>query len=614
MAFLPVERKDGEIFDFILVSTDAYVDHPSFGHAIISRLVESEGFLVGIIPQPKTDAEYTALGAPKEGFLVSGGVVDSMVNNYTVARRRRDSDSYSEGGRVGRTPDRAVTVHTKNLKRLFPNVPVLIGGIEASLRRFAHYDYWADKVMPSILFDCRADLLVYGMGEVPLLEILALIKRGARLEKIKDVRGTAYISDFEKLSKKVKSEMENGEAVMLPSFERTASDKLAFIEAFNVEYRNSTFNGSKRLVQPHNIEFVVINPPARPPSTAELDRVYALPFERNFHPRYRDGVPALSEVKFSLTSHRGCFGACNYCAVTLHQGAAIIKRSKESLIAEAEKLKALPDFKGYIHDVGGPTANFRDARCSVRGEAGSCSGKSCIGSSVCPNLVADHSEYLDILRALRKLEGVKKVFIRSGIRFDYLLMDSDFKSVLAELVEHHISGQLKVAPEHSSARVLKLMNKPPFEVYLKFAEQYKKTNKARGIEQYLVPYLISSHPGCTVNDAIDLARYLKSIGYMPLQVQDFYPTPGTKSTAMYWTGIDPDTMEEIYVARSGAEKSTQRALLQYRLDKNRGIIKDALIEAGRLNLMGEGPNCLIKSDKVLREKSKKRQNPPKAKK
>ncbi|MDR3216967.1 MAG: YgiQ family radical SAM protein [Clostridiaceae bacterium] len=595
MAFLPVTKEElnGERADFIVVSCDAYVDHPSFGHAIIARLAESMGFRIGVIPQPLTDAEYRALGEPTHGFLVSGGVVDSMVSNYTVAKKRRDKDEYSEDGKTGKTPDRAITVHTRNLKRLFPSKSVIIGGIEASLRRAAHYDYWSDTVRPSVLLESGADLLVYGMGEVPLKEILRLVARGARIEKIRDVRGTAYLSAFDALPKKLRENAETGGAVFLPSFEDTRDNKFAFVKAFNLQHANSSYVLGATLLQKHGGDYVVINPPAKPPEQAELDAVYALPFERAYHPRYKAGIPALTEVKFSLTSHRGCFGDCSYCALTLHQGRNVSKRSKESLIEEAEKLKALPDFKGYIHDVGGPSANFREPPCKKAAEKGECAGKECIGYAPCKNLKPDHTEYTDILRSLRALPGVKKVFVRSGIRYDYLMLDPNRDRILREIAEHHISGQLKVAPEHCAENVLKLMNKPPFERYTEFSALFKRINAEIGKEQYIVPYLISSHPGCTRRDAIALAIYLKGINYMPLQVQDFYPTPGTKSTVMYYTGIDPDTGKEVYTAKTGEEKREQRALMQYGLPQNYEIVRRALIAENMTYLIGNGRGCLI---------------------
>ncbi len=597
MPFLPTTTAELNFNqpDFILVSVDAYVDHPSFGHAIISRLVEYLGFSIAIIPQPLSDTEYTSLGTPKYGFLVSGGVVDSMVNNYTVAKIKRTTDSYSEGGRVGRIPDRALTFHTKNLRRLFPKTPILMGGIEASLRRFAHYDYWANCVMPTLLVDAPADLLLYGMGEYTIKAILDLVKKGVPLNKIREVAGTAYLDKPINLSKKLQKQIAEGDVITMPSFGDVCSDKKKYVEAFNIQYKNSEHTCKKPLIQKHGKLVLVVNPPQPPLDTNTLDVTYTLPYMREYHPMYKDGVPSLTEVKFSLTATRGCFGACNYCAITMHQGRMISKRSKDSLISEATALTSQADFKGYIHDVGGPTANFRNPPCAKQAIAGSCDNKTCIGFTPCKNLKADHSEYMDILRALRKIDGIKKVFIRSGIRFDYLMMDKNVKSILKELIEHHISGQLKVAPEHCVDSVLKAMNKTPNKVYKDFAKLYKEINKERGKEQFLVPYLISSHPGCTTDDAIDLALYLKSINYMPLQVQDFYPTPATKSTTMYYTGINPDTLKPIYVPRTVEEKRTQRALMQYGNPKNYTLVKNALIKSKRLYLMGNAPSCLIKN-------------------
>lgn len=595
--FLPTTKEElgGVAPDFIVVSTDAYVDHPSFGHAIISRLAESEGFVVAVLPQPISDAEYLSLGTPKIGFLLSGGVVDSMVSNYTVAKIRRTSDSYSEGGRKGRTPDRAVVFHSRNLKRLFPDTPLVIGGLEASLRRFAHYDYWADSVMPSILADSGADLLIYGMGERPLWDILSAVKKGAALDKIKDVRGTAYLTAFDDFGKSLKDKIDGGEALFLPSFDEVVANKKSYIKAFNTQYNNSEHTADKPMLQKQATGYVVANPPQYPLTTKELDYIYELPYVRDYHPRYKGGVPAIEEVKFSIVSHRGCFGACAYCSITMHQGRLITARSKQSLIKEALMLTEMKDFKGYINDVGGPSANIRMPSCQKQAKAGSCVGKSCLGFGHCANLKADHSEYMGILRELRGLPNVKKVFIRSGIRYDYLMLDPNYKKILKELVEHHISGQLKVAPEHCSDSVLEIMGKPSFGLYRKFCEDYKKINAELGLKQYLVPYLISSHPGCTTKNAIELAVYLKSINYMPLQVQDFYPTPSTKATTMYYTGINPDTMEEVYVPRDKEEKKTQRALMQYRLPENHRIVKTALENEKMTYLIGTGKDCLIKT-------------------
>lgn len=606
--FLPVKREEFEGQpDIVYVIGEAYCDHPSFGHAIVSRLIESLGLSIVIIPQPQSDEDYKRFGEPKMGFFVSSGVVDSMVNNYTVAKRKRDEDVYSEGGKTGIRPDRCVDVYCRNLKRLFPQSAIVIGGIEASLRRFAHYDYWADKVLPSILASSGADLLIYGMGERPITEICRLLQKGVPLKDIRDVRGTCYLEKYEKLSAKLKKAIEEHNAVFCPSYEQVCQDKKAYVEAFNVQTKCNDHVHGKTVLQKHGDRYLVQNIMQLPLSPKEMDAVYELPYERDYHPMYKLGVPAMQEVKFSLTSVRGCFGSCNYCALTYHQGRIVQKRSKESLVSEAKKLIDDKDFKGYIHDVGGPTANFRDPACEKQMKSGVCSDKPCIGYKKCPAMKVSHKEYIELLRDLRKLEGVKKVFVRSGIRYDYVMYDDD-PTFLNELVKHHISGQLKVAPEHVSDNVLEAMNKPPFELYLKFKKKYDELNERLGKKQYLVPYLISSHPGCTLKDAIRLAEYLKSIGYMPEQVQDFYPTPSTKSTCMYYTGINPDTGKEIYVPRSKREKMMQRALMQYRKKSNYDIVHEALVEAKREDLIGFGPECLIKPTKeeaIQRAKERK---------
>ena len=589
--FLPISPKelDGAP-DFVYVIGEAYCDHPSFGHAIVSRLFVSLGYTVAMLPQPQCDGDYMRFGAPRLGFLVTGGVVDSMVNNYTVAKIRRKRDVYSEGGDVGKRPDRCVDVYCRALKRLFPDVPVVIGGIEASLRRFAHYDYWSDSVLPSVLASSGADLLIYGMGERPIKDICALLDRGVPLGRIRDVRGTCYIADS--LTERQTKAIERGDMLVCPSLEEVRGDKRKYVDAFNIQSRNADFAG-KPIAQRHGERWLVQNAPQRPLSVKEMDEVYALPYERRAHPVYKRGVPAMEEIGFSLTSVRGCFGSCNYCALTYHQGRIVQKRSRESIVEEAKKLIAMPDFKGYIHDVGGPTANFRDPACAKQTKVGACTDRQCIGWKKCPALQVSHREYLDLLRELRELDGVKKVFVRSGIRFDYVMYDKS-DEFLRELVKHHVSGQLKVAPEHVSDDVLKRMNKPPFEVYLQFKKRYDELNAKLGKKQYLVPYLISSHPGCTLADAVRLAEYLHSIGYMPEQVQDFYPTPSTKSTCMYYTGIDPDSGEEVYVPRDRHEKAMQRALMQYRAPRNYELVKQALRLAGREDLIGFGKQCLIR--------------------
>lgn len=613
MPFLPITKEEaGGSLDFIIISADAYVDHPSFGHAIISRLIEHEGFSVGIVAQPLSDEDYLRLGKPNIAFLVSGGVVDSMVNNYTVAKIRRTSDVYSEGGEYGRRPDRAVIVYTRALKRLCPDIPVAIGGIEASLRRFAHYDYWSDSVMPSILLSSGADLLMYGMGERPLLDILALVKKGVPFQSIKDVRGTSYLSDYSELSDKTKEAFRT-KAKFSPSYEEVISDKVKYCKAFKLQSEQSDYVTGEMLVQKHGDRYVVQNPPQRPLSTEEMDFVYSLPYMRAYHPSYKKGVPAIQEVKFSISSVRGCFGECSYCALTYHQGRRVQNRSKESILREAKLLLADPDFKGYIHDVGGPTADFYGDACDKQEKCGVCKNKRCIGYKPCTNLKVHHGEYLDILRSLRALPGIKKVFVRSGVRFDYIMYDRD-KTFFRELLEHHVSGQLKVAPEHCSESVLARMNKPPFEVYLKFKKEYEEINRSLGKEQYLVPYFISSHPGSTLRDAIDLAVYLHSIHSVPEQVQDFYPTPSTKSTCMYYTGLNPDDLTPVYVPKTREEKREQRALLQYGKPENYDLVYEALVKAGRTDLIGNAPSCLIRPRKNRPNRESQRGRAPVGKK
>lgn len=599
MSFLAVKKEElnGIQPDFIYVTGEAYCDHPSFGTSIITRMLEHFGFVVAVIPQPQCDSDYMEFGSPKHGFFVSSGVVDSMVNNYTVAKLPRTRDVYSEGGKVGMRPDRAVVVYTNALKRLFPNIPVVIGGIEASLRRFAHYDYWADKVLPSILAQTPADLLIYGMGEVPIMDIANCIKKGMPLNKLRDIQGVCYLDSYDNLSKKLKAQIEEHSALFCPSFDDVVSDKKAYVKAFNMQSQNNDhINGKVLLQKQPDGRYLVQNIPQRACTIEEMDMVYSLPYERTYHPMYIGGVPAIEEVKYSVTSQRGCFGGCSYCAITYHQGRTIQKRSKESIVREVKIFIADKDFKGYVHDVGGPTANFRNLSCKYQKKSGVCNKKNCIGYKPCVNLEVSHTEYLDLLKTLRELDGVKKVFIRSGIRYDYLMMDNN-DEFLYELIKHHISGQLKVAPEHTEDSVLKLMNKPPFRVYKEFKLKYDKINERLGKKQYLVPYLISSHPGCTLQDAVRLAEYLKSINYMPEQVQDFYPTPSTKSTCMYYTGLNPDSMEEVFVPRSKEDKKMQRALLQYRKKENYDIVHKALELAGRKDLIGFGANCMIKPTK-----------------
>lgn len=593
MNFLPICKQDMkdrniEELDFIIITGDAYVDHPSFGTSIISRVLESQGFSVGIIAQPDwQDVEaFRILGKPKLGFLINSGNIDSMVNHYTAAKKKRHEDLYSPGGESGHRPDRAIIVYVTKAKEAYKDVPIIIGGIEPSLRRFAHYDYWDDKVRRSVLLDSKADLLIYGMGEKAVIEIANLLKYGMNIRKITDVRGTVY------LDKDLNSQKEY---VELPSFEDVSKDKKAYSESFKLEYYEQDAINGRTLIQKHGDRYLIQNPPQFPLTTEELDWVYSLPYTRTYHPIYeaKGGIPAIKEVKFSLTSHRGCFGGCSFCAITFHQGRTIQNRSQDSVIKEASSLTAENDFKGYIHDVGGPTANFRHKACKQQEDRGVCKNRQCLHPSPCKNLIVDHSEYLDLLRKLRKLPKVKKVFIRSGIRYDYLTLDKN-DEFFKELCEHHISGQLKVAPEHINNRVLNLMGKPTKEVYDKFVNKYFEINKRLNKKQFLVPYMISSHPGSDLNAAIELALYIKEMGYTPEQVQDFYPTPGSLSTTMYYTEQNPFTGEKIYVAKNQREKNMQRALLQYNVPQNYNLVKEALIKAEREDLIGDNnKKCLI---------------------
>ena len=595
--FLPVSRQDMkkrriEQLDFVYISGDAYVDHPSFGHAIITRMLEANGFSVGIIAQPdwKDKNSVAILGRPRLGFLVSAGNMDSMVNHYTVSKKHRKTDSYSPGGIMGKRPDRAVIVYGNLIRQTYKDVPIIIGGIEASLRRLAHYDYWENKIRRSVLLDSGADLLSYGMGEHSILEIAQALNSGLAVSDITFVDGTVYktqhpenIYDYE----------------TLPSFAEVKADPMAYARSFAIQYRNTDPYSGKRLAEPYpdNI-WVVQNPASKPLTRQEMDDVYTYPYMRTYHPSYKaaGGIPAISEIQFSLVSNRGCFGACSFCALTFHQGRIIQSRSHESLVEEAKLFTKDPDFKGYIHDVGGPTADFRQPACEKQNTKGACPGRQCLFPSPCKNLKIDHSDYLALLRKLRALPGVKKVFIRSGIRFDYLIHDKDDR-FFRELVKYHISGQLKVAPEHVSDRVLSCMGKPPHSVYAAFTEKYKKLNKEEGMNQFLVPYLMSSHPGSTLKDAVTLAEYLQTLGYMPEQVQDFYPTPSTISTCMYYTGVDPRTMEPVYVPKNPHEKAMQRALIQYRNPANYDLVKEALEKTHRTDLIGYGPKCLIRPEK-----------------
>ncbi len=595
--FLPICKEDMEQrgwdqCDFVYVIGDAYVDHPSFGHAIISRVLESHGYRVGIISQPdwKDPDSISILGKPRLGFLVMGGNMDSMVNHYSVSKHRRNYDYYTPGGKPGHRPDYAVTVYCNLIRRSYPKTPILIGGIEASLRRFAHYDYWSDKLKRSILLDSQADLLLYGMGEHSIVEAADALNSGLLVNELTFLRGTVY---------KTRSLQDIPEYVTLPSWDELRSNPKRYAESFAEVSKNMDAITGKVLVEPYSDrEFIVQNPPSEPLTQQEMDDVYELPYMRTYHPSYEKlgGVDAIQEVRFSLTSCRGCFGGCSFCALTYHQGRVVQTRSHESLLREAELMIKDPEFKGYIHDVGGPTANFRRPACDKQLEHGVCNYRQCLFPTPCKNLIADHSDYLTLLRKLRALPGVKKVFIRSGIRFDYLLCDPD-DSFFRELVQYHVSGQLKVAPEHISDHVLSLMGKPRNEVFRKFQEKYDALNRRYHKDQYLVAYLISSHPGSTLKDAIALAEYLHKEHASPEQVQDFYPTPSTVSTVMYYTGYDPRTMQKVYVARNPHEKAMQRALIQYRNPKNYELVHEALTLTGRQDLIGYGPDCLIRPKK-----------------
>ena len=592
--FLPVCRKDMEergwdAVDFAYVIGDAYVDHPSFGPAIISRILEANGYRVGIISQPdwKDNTSIMEYGEPKLGFLISGGNMDSMVNHYSVSKKRRKTDAFTPGGVMGKRPDYATIVYGNLIRQVYKKTPIIIGGIEASLRRLAHYDYWSNHLKRSILLDSGADLISYGMGERSIVEIADALKSGIAVGDITFIDGTVY---------KAKDLSSVYDAVTLPSYEELKKDKLNYARSFYVQYCNTDPFSGKRLVEPYSDHlYVVQNPPAKPLSQPEMDRVYSFPYMRTYHPSYEaaGGVPAIEEVKYSLISNRGCFGGCNFCALTFHQGRIIQTRSHESLLAEANQFIWDKDFKGYIHDVGGPTANFRAPSCEKQLQYGVCKEKQCLFPKPCRNLKVDHKDYLKLLRKLRELPNVKKVFIRSGIRFDYLMADKD-DTFFRELCEHHVSGQLKVAPEHISDAVLKKMGKPENRVYEAFTEKYKKINQKLGKNQFLVPYLMSSHPGSTMKEAVELAEYLRDLGYMPEQVQDFYPTPSTISTCMYYTGVDPRTMEKVYVPVNPHEKAMQRALIQYRNPKNYDLVMEALKKAGRMDLVGYDRHCLIR--------------------
>lgn len=591
--FLPVSKKEMQAagirqLDFVYVSGDAYVDHPSFGTAIIGRVLRSRGYTVGMICQPDFHDERSiaSLGEPRLAFLVSAGNMDSMVNHYTVAKKRRKTDAYSPGGVPGRRPDRAVTVYCNMIRKVFGKVPVIIGGIEASLRRLSHYDYWSDRVRRSILLESGADLISYGMGEKSIVEIADALAAGIAVRDITYVRGTVWKTRDAQMLK---------DALRLPDFEETASNRRTYAESFRMQYRNTDPYQAKTIYETYGGKtFVVQNPPAYPLTTMEMDDVYALPYTRRSHPMYdsKGGVPALTEVRFSLTSNRGCFGGCNFCALAFHEGRIVQSRSHESLLLEAEEMTRDPAFKGYIHDVGGPTAQLRHPACEKQKEHGACPDRQCLFPKPCPNLFVDHSDYLKLLREIRAIPRVKKVFVRSGIRYDYLMADPD-RTFLDELCRYHVSGQLRVAPEHISDHVLRLMGKPDVDVYESFLKAFQKANEKCGKEQYAVPYFISSHPGSRLEDAVKLAEYIHRSGHMPEQVQDFYPTPGTVSTCMYYTGINPLTMEKVYVARNPHEKAMQRALIQYGRPENYDLVKEALIRTGRTDLIGFGKEFLI---------------------
>jgi uncharacterized radical SAM protein YgiQ len=591
--FLPITKADmaergWEQLDFLFISGDAYVDHPSFGPAIICRLLEKQGYRVGIIAQPdwRNTADFKRLGKPRLAVLVSAGNMDSMLNKFTAAKKTRSTDNYSPGGRAGLRPDRATIAYCNRIREAWKHVPVIIGGIEASLRRFAHYDYWSDAVRKSIIADCRADILIYGMGEKQILDIATQLSAGVPVDAIDHVAGTCCL----------KASLEGyWDYITVPSYEAVLESKRSFAEAFRVQYREQDPIRGKVVVQQHGEQYLVQNPPAEPLSTSEMDEVYDLPYQRTYHPSYEaeGGVPAIREVKFSLVSHRGCYGGCSFCAIVSHQGRIIQSRSRESLLRETEQLVKMPDFKGYIHDVGGPTANFRNPSCTSQLERGTCRDKQCLHPEACRNLNSDHSDYLELLRSIRAVRGVKKVFIRSGLRYDYILA-GDNQEFLRELCQHHISGQLKIAPEHISPKVTRLMGKSGKNVYLQFIKAYQAINQELGKEQYLVPYFMSSHPGAGLREAVELAEFLRDMGYHPEQVQDFIPTPGSLSTCMYYSGLNPLTGEPVYVAKDLHEKKMQRALMQYRDPKNHELVYEALLKVNRLDLVGFGPKCLIR--------------------
>ena len=598
--FLPVNREDmlergWTQPDFVYVIGDAYVDHSSFGPAIISRVLEAHGYKVAMLPQPDWNDPSSVMefGEPRLGFLVSGGNMDSMVNHYTVAKHHRKTDSYTPGGVMGKRPDRAVTVYCNLIRKSYKHTPIIIGGIEASLRRLAHYDYWSDRVRRSVLLDSGADLLSYGMGEHSIVEIADALNSGLEVKDITWISGTVY---------KTRYEDEIYDAIRLPDYEEITADKRKYAESFAIQYRNTDPIIAKRIYECYDgAMFVVQNPPAAPLSQMEMDDVYALPFMRAWHPMYdaAGGIPAFGEIKESITQARGCFGECNFCALTMHQGRIVQCRSHESVLEEAKEITQDKEFKGYIFDVGGPTAEFRGPSCEKQLTKGTCVGRKCLWPEPCKNLKVDHSDYVKLLREVRSLPGVKKVFIRSGFRFDYLMADPN-KEFLREICQYHVSGQMRVAPEHVSDGVLKEMGKPKVEVYNSFVKEFEKINRELGLKQYIVPYLMSSHPGSTLKDAIKLAEYIRDMGYIPEQVQDFYPTPGTVSTTMYYTGLNPLTMEKVYVPRNPHEKAMQRALIQYRNPENYDLVKEALLKEHREDLIGFDPNCLIRPRKMTK--------------
>jgi uncharacterized radical SAM protein YgiQ len=605
--FLPISRKDmqergWEELDFVYICGDAYVDHPSFGCAIITRTLEAHGYKVGIIAQPdwKKRSSVTVLGEPRLGFLVSSGNMDSMVNHYSVSKKKRKSDAYTPGGVIGKRPDYAAVVYCNLIRQTYKKTPIILGGIEASLRRMAHYDYWSDKLKRSILLDAGADLVSYGMGERSIVEIAEALQSGMQVKDITFIEGTAY---------KTKDLDSVYDAVVLESFDELVADKRNYAKSFYTQYCNTDAYAGKRLVEPYSKHlYVVQNPPSKPLTQSEMDRTYSYPYVRTYHPSYEEagGIPAIEEVQYSLISNRGCFGGCNFCALTFHQGRIMQTRSHESLVAEANQFIWDSNFKGYIHDVGGPTANFRQPSCEKQLGKGVCKEKQCLFPKPCNNLKVDHKDYLGLLRKLRDLPNVKKVFIRSGIRFDYLIADKE-ETFFKELCKHHISGQLKVAPEHVSDRVLSYMGKPENSIYQKFSKRYREINEQIQKKQFLVPYLMSSHPGSSLKEAVELAEYLRELGYMPEQVQDFYPTPSTISTCMYYTQLDPRTMKPVYVPKNPHEKAMQRALIQYRNPKNYALVKEALLKAKRQDLIGYQKECLIRPDKTYQKKTTNKQ-------